>query len=212
MAAAFDIDASRKRSHDAGVKVLAMGRLSEFIRQRGIKMAILTVPGHVAQEVTNGSSMPVFWRSSTLRRSFFRCPTKWSSTTSTWRSNSRTSATLSDEPRRLRGARYAVRAGVQSGADAGVRTGFHWQRCGAAGSGRSMIGPFMPNKVAPRCACLPAPRKLRAVILLSIIRSARFQRLFRRMPRWDGRANSVAGCGSFGNRHGNASRRSSRRR
>jgi redox-sensing transcriptional repressor len=53
VAAAFDIDASRKRSHDAGVKVLAMGRLSEFIRQGGIKMAILTVPGHVAQEVTN---------------------------------------------------------------------------------------------------------------------------------------------------------------
>lgn len=51
--AAFDADATRKRSRDLGVKVLSMAKLPEFVRERGIKMAILTVPGHVAQEVTN---------------------------------------------------------------------------------------------------------------------------------------------------------------
>jgi len=51
--AAFDLDPSRKRARDLGVKVLAMSRISEFVREQSIKMAILTVPGNVAQEVTN---------------------------------------------------------------------------------------------------------------------------------------------------------------
>src|SRR5215216_5511021 len=36
-----------------GVKVLPMAKLHDFVRQQKIKMAILTVPGQVAQEVTN---------------------------------------------------------------------------------------------------------------------------------------------------------------
>ena len=51
--AAFDVDATRQRSRDLGVKVLPMTKIGEFVRERKIKMAILTVPGNVAQEVTN---------------------------------------------------------------------------------------------------------------------------------------------------------------
>lgn len=51
--AAFDLDASRKRERDLGVKVLPMTEIGAFIREFKTKMAILTVPGHVAQEVTN---------------------------------------------------------------------------------------------------------------------------------------------------------------
>lgn len=51
--AAFDVDAFHKRSRNLGVKVLSMGKMSEFVREHRIKMAILTVPGHVAQEVAN---------------------------------------------------------------------------------------------------------------------------------------------------------------
>jgi redox-sensing transcriptional repressor len=51
--AAFDVEPSRKRSRELGVKVLAMSNVGEFVRDNRIKMAILTVPGHVAQEVTN---------------------------------------------------------------------------------------------------------------------------------------------------------------
>src|SRR5215217_4132901 len=51
--AAFDADATRQRSRDLGVKVLPMTKMTEFVRERKIKMVILTVPGHVAQEVTN---------------------------------------------------------------------------------------------------------------------------------------------------------------
>jgi redox-sensing transcriptional repressor len=51
--AAFDLDASRKRARDLGVPVLPMTKLKEFVRDKGIKMAILTVPGQVAQEVAN---------------------------------------------------------------------------------------------------------------------------------------------------------------
>jgi redox-sensing transcriptional repressor len=51
--AAFDIAAMRKRSRDLGVKVLPMEKLSQFIHEHRIKMAILTVPAHVAQEVSN---------------------------------------------------------------------------------------------------------------------------------------------------------------
>src|SRR6187549_2881065 len=51
--AAFDVDATRKRSRDLGVQVLPMTKITEFVSERRIKMAILTVPGHVAQEVSN---------------------------------------------------------------------------------------------------------------------------------------------------------------
>jgi redox-sensing transcriptional repressor len=51
--AAFDLDATRARSRDLGIKVLPMTKIPEFVPERKIKMAILTVPAHVAQEVTN---------------------------------------------------------------------------------------------------------------------------------------------------------------
>jgi redox-sensing transcriptional repressor len=51
--AAFDVEPSRKRSRELGVNVLAMSNVGEFVRNNRIKMAILTVPGNVAQEVTN---------------------------------------------------------------------------------------------------------------------------------------------------------------
>ncbi len=35
------------------VRVLPMTQLAEFVRTQRVKMVILTVPGHVAQEVTN---------------------------------------------------------------------------------------------------------------------------------------------------------------
>ena len=52
--AAFDLDASRPRTQEIGVKVLPMTKIREFVRESRVKMAILTVPGTVAQEVANG--------------------------------------------------------------------------------------------------------------------------------------------------------------
>jgi redox-sensing transcriptional repressor len=51
--AAFDVDAFRKRSRDLGVQVLPMTDLATFVPSHKIKMAIITVPGNFAQEVTN---------------------------------------------------------------------------------------------------------------------------------------------------------------
>lgn len=51
--AAFDQDVDRKRPRDIGVPILPLGQLASFIRERGVKLAILTVPGNVAQEVAN---------------------------------------------------------------------------------------------------------------------------------------------------------------
>jgi redox-sensing transcriptional repressor len=51
--AAFDADATRKRSRDLGVRVYPMEKVEEVVRKKRIKMAILTVPGTVAQEVAN---------------------------------------------------------------------------------------------------------------------------------------------------------------
>lgn len=51
--AGFDADAARKRRADLGLTVYNMEYLGEFVRERGVKMAILTVPGPVAQEVAN---------------------------------------------------------------------------------------------------------------------------------------------------------------
>jgi redox-sensing transcriptional repressor len=50
--AAFDMSPGRHHAR-LGVKVLPMAQLHDFIRDEKIKMAILTVPGPVAQEVTN---------------------------------------------------------------------------------------------------------------------------------------------------------------
>ncbi len=51
--AAFDADLQRKRDKDVGIPIYAMDRLAELVQQRGVKMAILTVPAVAAQEVTN---------------------------------------------------------------------------------------------------------------------------------------------------------------
>ena len=50
---AFDLDPSRRRSGEAKLKPMAMEDLPEFVKERGIKIAILSVPGQVAQEVAN---------------------------------------------------------------------------------------------------------------------------------------------------------------
>lgn len=51
--AAFDVDPTRQRARDLGVKLLPMAKIGDFVRKNAVKMAILTVPGVVAQEVTN---------------------------------------------------------------------------------------------------------------------------------------------------------------
>ncbi len=51
--AAFDLEATKTRARSLGVKVLPMTKLGEFVRAESVKMAILTVPAIVAQEVTN---------------------------------------------------------------------------------------------------------------------------------------------------------------
>lgn len=51
--AAFDLKALKTRAKALGVKVLPMTKVGEFVRENRIKMAILTVPGNVAQEVAN---------------------------------------------------------------------------------------------------------------------------------------------------------------
>ena len=51
--AAFDSDMGRQRKKKLTQPVLGMEKLAEFVRERGVKMAILTVPGTVAQEVAN---------------------------------------------------------------------------------------------------------------------------------------------------------------
>jgi redox-sensing transcriptional repressor len=51
--ASFDIDAKRKRGKPPVQPVLPMEDLPEFVAKRAVKMAILTVPAAVAQEVAN---------------------------------------------------------------------------------------------------------------------------------------------------------------
>jgi len=53
IAAAFDADADRARDVVLGLPVLPMGDLREFVREKQVKLAILTVPATVAQEVCN---------------------------------------------------------------------------------------------------------------------------------------------------------------
>ena len=51
--AAFDDDIKRKRSSKSRQPLYDMDALPAFVKERGVKMAILTVPVNVAQEVTN---------------------------------------------------------------------------------------------------------------------------------------------------------------
>jgi redox-sensing transcriptional repressor len=51
--AGFDTDPNRPREKQISQPILGMEKLSEFVREHRIKMAILTVPAAVAQEVTN---------------------------------------------------------------------------------------------------------------------------------------------------------------
>ena len=51
--AAFDADPARARTRELGVRVLSMAKVRDFVRSRQVKMALLTVPANVAQEVAN---------------------------------------------------------------------------------------------------------------------------------------------------------------
>jgi redox-sensing transcriptional repressor len=53
LVAAFDADVGRKRPRDIGVPILPMGQIVRFIQEKHVKLAILTVPGNVAQQVAN---------------------------------------------------------------------------------------------------------------------------------------------------------------
>ncbi|RFC46388.1 MAG: redox-sensing transcriptional repressor [Verrucomicrobia bacterium] len=50
---AFDLDHARGRMGREKIKPMPMEALPNFVKERGIKIAILCVPGHVAQEVAN---------------------------------------------------------------------------------------------------------------------------------------------------------------
>lgn len=51
--AAFDMEASRKRARPGSPPIHPMEKLAEIVRDRGVRMAILTVPASGAQEVAN---------------------------------------------------------------------------------------------------------------------------------------------------------------
>jgi len=51
--AAFDAEPDRPRDKKLGVTLFGMDDLPAFVRKHGVRMAILTVPAEVAQEVTN---------------------------------------------------------------------------------------------------------------------------------------------------------------
>jgi redox-sensing transcriptional repressor len=51
--AAFDAVPQRKRDKEIKQPIFGMEELSEFVNQRGVKMAILSVPASVAQSVAN---------------------------------------------------------------------------------------------------------------------------------------------------------------
>jgi redox-sensing transcriptional repressor len=53
VAAAFDVAPSRQRAKDLGARVLPMTKMKDFVRENHVRMAILTVPSNVAQEVAN---------------------------------------------------------------------------------------------------------------------------------------------------------------
>jgi redox-sensing transcriptional repressor len=51
--AGFDAEPKRRRDKIIAQPILGMDELLEFVRKRGVKMAVLTVPASAAQEVTN---------------------------------------------------------------------------------------------------------------------------------------------------------------
>ena len=51
--AAFDQDTTRKRPRDIKVPILPIEQMTAFIQEKNVRLAILTVPGHVAQSVAN---------------------------------------------------------------------------------------------------------------------------------------------------------------
>ena len=51
--AAFDAEPLKARTRTPFPHILPRSDLARVIRERGVRMAILTVPGHVAQEVAN---------------------------------------------------------------------------------------------------------------------------------------------------------------
>jgi len=51
--AGFDLDPKRRRDKEITQPIFGMDELPEFVLQRNVKMAILTVPAATAQEVTN---------------------------------------------------------------------------------------------------------------------------------------------------------------
>ncbi len=51
--AAFDLEADRRRSRQVAQPVHSMEKLPEFVHQRRVRMAIITVPATAAQEVAN---------------------------------------------------------------------------------------------------------------------------------------------------------------
>ena len=51
--AAFDTEPARPRGKELAIKISPMEEMPGFIKQRVVKMAILSVPGMVAQEVAN---------------------------------------------------------------------------------------------------------------------------------------------------------------
>jgi redox-sensing transcriptional repressor len=51
--AAFDIDPNRRRDKEIDLPILGMDELPDFVQSRHVKMAIVTVPAAVAQEVAN---------------------------------------------------------------------------------------------------------------------------------------------------------------
>ncbi|HKQ37077.1 MAG TPA: redox-sensing transcriptional repressor Rex [Verrucomicrobiae bacterium] len=51
--AAFDADTKRKRNRQISQPIYPMEKLRAFVRDHGVKMAVLTVPATAAQEVTN---------------------------------------------------------------------------------------------------------------------------------------------------------------
>ncbi|MGZ8939300.1 MAG: redox-sensing transcriptional repressor Rex [Limisphaerales bacterium] len=50
---AFDIEAARQRGKTGNIPLYPMEKLSEIVRKRTVKMAIMAVPASEAQEVTN---------------------------------------------------------------------------------------------------------------------------------------------------------------
>jgi redox-sensing transcriptional repressor len=51
--AAFDVEPQRRRDKEIKHPIYGMDKLSEFVREHEVKMAILTVPAEAAQEVAN---------------------------------------------------------------------------------------------------------------------------------------------------------------